>query len=546
MQKKNIYLLFSIAAILIAVGIISNNVFATSTCTYDDATNETICTDSASVTASVKVASTCSFTRASGSGEYTGILANGATITVPGSTFKTTCNDPNGYAIYAVGFSNNEFGNTDLIAQNIGNDYNIKTDGEDSNWKMQISAVSGTFAPTILNNFNNPHNIPSDYTKIASYNTSTISPTDSTSGSSITTTYQATASTTQPADTYIGQVKYTLVHPSTIDTLPGIYDDCPAYDICYQRNDYGDAEGAMANQLVGTTETTITLWASNFSRTNYGFAGWNTMPDGSGTSYGPQETIDVPADINQHGLTLYAMWVESTGNLQNWTGCPDLEINEVTALTDTRDNDTYAVAKLADGNCWMIENLRLDDSADINASNTNNPAPGFKLPPSSDDWCNEQTEECGNQPKLNTNNTTQRQDPMTTTNGNVYGSGNRYSWNAAIAGTAYYNQLPPSFSGSICPLNWDLPTSGIVKNLDISIGGDGKSYSSSEDGFLASNRWRKYPNNQLNGFIEKNTMTIYSYTHPRVFVVGDRFLFLDAANHDAFYREYSIRCINNY
>ena len=33
---------------------------------------------------------------------------------------------------------------------------------------------------------------------------------------------------------------------------------------------------------------------------------------------------------------------------------------EVKALKDQRDNNVYTVAKLADGNCWMIENLRLD------------------------------------------------------------------------------------------------------------------------------------------------------------------------------------------
>ena len=32
----------------------------------------------------------------------------------------------------------------------------------------------------------------------------------------------------------------------------------------------------------------------------------------------------------------------------------------IIALTDKRDNQTYAVARLADNNCWTIENLRLD------------------------------------------------------------------------------------------------------------------------------------------------------------------------------------------
>ena len=45
----------------------------------------------------------------------------------------------------------------------------------------------------------------------------------------------------------------------------------------------------------------------------------------------------------------------------------------IIALEDNRDNDVYMVAKLADGNWWMGENLRLDDSATLTISNTNNP-----------------------------------------------------------------------------------------------------------------------------------------------------------------------------
>ena len=52
----------------------------------------------------------------------------------------------------------------------------------------------------------------------------------------------------------------------------------------------------------------------------------------------------------------------------------------VIALEDERDGNVYTVAKLADDNCWTIENLRLDltnTNLVINSENTNNPAPGF-------------------------------------------------------------------------------------------------------------------------------------------------------------------------
>lgn len=180
--------------------------------------NNTVSTSS-SATASVTVSSACSFSRTNGSGEYNGVLANNSSVEIPASTFTTFCNDPGGYAIYAIGYSNNEYGNTDLIYNNEPTStYNIKTNpasSSDSNWKMKLSPVENDFAPTIENNYNNYSNIPSNYTKVASYNNVTINDTDDTTGSSITATYQATASGTQPAGTYTGQVKYTMIHPST-------------------------------------------------------------------------------------------------------------------------------------------------------------------------------------------------------------------------------------------------------------------------------------------------------------------------------------------
>lgn len=45
------------------------------------------------------------------------------------------------------------------------------------------------------------------------------------------------------------------------------------------------------------------LSANKFTREGYSFAGWNTMPDGTGTAYTDQQKIKVDAD-----MTLYAQW----------------------------------------------------------------------------------------------------------------------------------------------------------------------------------------------------------------------------------------------
>ena len=56
--------------------------------------------------------------------------------------------------------------------------------------------------------------VPNEYTKVAHKNSGTDM-TATTGGVKLTTTYAAYISKTQPADTYSGQVIYTLVHPSS-------------------------------------------------------------------------------------------------------------------------------------------------------------------------------------------------------------------------------------------------------------------------------------------------------------------------------------------
>lgn len=202
---RTIFSSFCFIAVLVSITQSFSNVSAV------DSSNST------SANASVTVSSACSFSKTSGSGEYTGTLANNSSVEIIGSTFTTFCNDPGGYAIYTIGYSNNEYGNTDLIYDNEPTStYNIKTDGDtsgNSSWKMKLMPVQNNFTPTIENGYSNYNNIPSTYTKVASYNNVTANDSDSTTGSSITTSYKATASSTQPAGTYTGQVKYTMVHP---------------------------------------------------------------------------------------------------------------------------------------------------------------------------------------------------------------------------------------------------------------------------------------------------------------------------------------------
>ena len=468
---------------------------------------------------------------ASGS-EHTRTVRNNQYASEIGTTtFRTYCNDNGGYSIYAVGYSDDEYGNT-LMKHNLDNTYDFgtgtATSGNTSNWAMKLTAVSGTYAPTIHSDtngaFTNYHVVPSVYTKVASFTDSTDMPAAgvSATGSEFTSTYATWISATQVAGTYTGKVKYTLVQPATATPPQPV--SCANEKICYNANT-NTTVGRMSNQTA-TAETDVTLFASNYSRDGYGFAGWNTEYDYSGTFYGPSETITTPTDMS-NGLPLYAVWVKSEGFIQDWNGCSSLTtatysgnnedetdwsitqtLNSVTALTDARDNQTYAVARLADGKCWMIENFRLnttgsdqnsasqgfggvfnglDDYETANFANNTTANNLYKVDtdtsssaPNIIDTASHTVSDVDYSgyafPRYNNNNTRARASSQSSNNANIYSYGNYYTWPAAKANTNHFSAAAASNSAttSICPHGWRLPTgagSGDFGKLSNSLGG---------------------------------------------------------------------------
>ncbi|MBR3229075.1 InlB B-repeat-containing protein [Candidatus Saccharibacteria bacterium] len=245
-----------------------------------------------------------------------------------------------------------------------------------------------------------------------------------------------------------------------------------------------NVQGTMGIQQAGNNQQ-VTLLASNFSRSGYGFAGWSTdpnaQPGGSSTIYGPNETITTASNFTTTGLTLYAVWVQSASNLQNWNGCDSMSIGDVTALTDTRDSNVYTVGKLADGNCWMMENLRLDAANSANSSLAQGFGGVFTGLANSEQLANftnvttanskySTTNITGNYqsyrfPRYNNINTASRASSPTSGNNNIYSYGNYYTWAAAMANTNILNTRTESERArtSICPAGWRLPTGGDYK-----------------------------------------------------------------------------------
>ena len=522
-------------------------------------------------------------------------LQNGhSNSTIGESTITAYCNDLNGFSIYAIGYTNDEYGNTFLIDSSLPSTNNIPTgtatSGNTSNWAMKLTPITTptpTYPITITGSADDTdktsttldyttfQSIPAEYALVAKRKAATDVGTNA-EGSSFKTTYQAYAASGQAAGTYTGQVKYTLVHPYTEAPLQP--QTATSGCINYFPNG-SNVEGTMGCQSISDTATSARLLASNFSRTGYGFAGWSnkfdyaTNPNQEGIKfYGPQETITFTAGEytgNNNGLALYAVWVKSQGSIQDRdkvaSVCSSLatattdgtaNLSSVSAFTDSRDNNTYAIAKLADGNCWMIENLRLDNTAEHNSDGAlaqgyggqfagladpetawaNNIATANSL--YSTDGANDTisigTSNAGYRfPRYNnintpTNTADRPQNPTTndatnsTSNASMYSYGNYYTWAAAIADTIAYTSDNISVTNtSICPSGWHLPKGGDKSNeannefwslvvTGINNGTNPANYESSTtpyyvdipEGTDASNKLRAYPNNFVySGFV---------------------------------------------
>ena len=495
-------------------------------------------------------------------------IANGTyTPDIGSTTLHAFCNDNEGFAIYAAGYTGNEVGgesSNKLVGTTASGNATIESgiattagNPDVSNWAMKLTmtqdsgdtstdnaftidsapnvslpsqAESGaTQAP-----FSNYHVVPNEYTKVAHKNSGTDMA-ETTGGVKLTTTYAAYISKTQAADTYSGQVKYTLVHPNYADPTSPEPVTCSPYEICFSPNAY-NAIGTMGNKSdveydYYTDEIEISLLPSNYSRKGYGFAGWNDKYDYSGTTYGPMETFRISMydeAFNNTGLSFYATWIKSAGSFQNWQGCSSLPAGQVTALTDERDNETYAVAKLADGKCWMIENLRLSDSATLSPQNTNNPSlplnilnadgsisTANKLSPSNNNpwslhmYASDNTQTDWALSLLNTNNITNRASSPTSVDyyTSFYSYGNYYNWYSATAANDKNDEKRnnQNTEGDICPTGWRLPIGGDANNisnndfarLDIALGGTGTESDSSTNPTSSTmvSRYKTYPNN---------------------------------------------------
>ena len=368
-----------------------------------------------------------------------------------------------------------------------------------------------------------PYNIPNTY---GYFDTTGSAPTGTTSS------YFWTNRTYSRADyawsTYIDSSSATLNYGSRYK-YQGMPMRCVAHKaetkptITYNANGgTGAPSPTQASGAASEFAQSITLSSTKPTKSGQSFAGWNTKQDGSGSWYQPGSTITTASDT-----TLYAIWWTETTTFDSafaaagktkvsgtdYYAMQDMEASicdNVTSpigpfvassaqLIDTRDNKIYWVSKLADGHCWMTQNLDLDlsTSKTLTSADTNLPEGSSWTPDkntvvgadlsssnwaTSDDYTHQFSWDGGNyylpdgRDKNNTACTNKNLGACTndvtsiaaltdvSIKDNVnahYHVGNLYTWTAALAmndsssvdTTPYTNPV----STSICPKGWRLP-----------------------------------------------------------------------------------------
>ena len=340
---------------------------------------------------------------------------------------------------------------------------NLERQGADSFTKT-IASVSGGGTLTdnswgyTLDNATYSKVPTKDQSPATIYNTNTAT-TSTTTPENLNLTYAVKTDDTIPSGTYTNDLVYTV----------NVKPECLQYTLKFNLDNGTGKPGAVYTDRQLSYGTKVNLSDFTPTRTDYEFMGWiatTNNPVTTQVTFAGNSNIDVnPANETEVTLTAkwrYAKGLYSISNMQQMNpnickanttpnrtattldadGSHHGDPNYVPTktLTDTRDNNTYTVSKLADGKCWMTQNLRIINKtitpADSNVtSNYTIPASSINGFTSSD-----------------------------TSNAYVDSYGGFYNWYTATAGTgttalSTNGQNAPS---SICPKGWRLPTSGNI------------------------------------------------------------------------------------
>ena len=422
---------------------------------------------------------------------------------------------------------------------------NLERQGADSFTKT-IASVSGggtltdnSWGYTLDNTTYSP--VPTkDQSPATIYNT-TSATASTTTPETLNLTYAVKTDDTIPSGTYTNDLVYTV----------NVKPECLQYTLKFNLDNGTGKPGATYTDRQLSYGTKVNLSDFTPTRTDYEFMGWIATTNNPATTpvtFVGNSNIDVnPA--NETEVTLKAKWkytkgIHSIANMQQMTAktCKESTTPNRTAvaldtdgshhgdpnyvptkiLTDTRDNNTYTISKLADGKCWMTQNLRIIDKTITPADS--NVTTNYTIPASSINGFSS----------------------FDVSNAYVDSDGGFYTWYTATAGTGTtaLSVKGHNTTVSICPKGWRLPT-----------GGSSGEFKTLYDNYNSSSALRSSPVNLTlsgnvssssrydqgsNGYYWSSTVDSKYYAY---------YLLLDTSNvgpayyYYGNYRGFSIRCI---
>ncbi len=283
-----------------------------------------------------------------------------------------------------------------------------------------------------------------------------------------------------PKGTYEGSSIYYEAEPNYITTL--------------SFNGHDNDGGEDMEDITIPAGNTITLPDNTYTKDGYHFTGWNTQADGEGEPYAAGAEFTATQGETKD-IILYAQWEEELPAIGDLTYMQDFatlsEAGKASVLVsmvqdqqyqlkDSRDQTMYYIAKLADGNIWMTQNLDLDLSAEktltpadtnISANWTPNSSTisftGTTVPGWQDDYNIPYSADPGDvyYYTSNTNDNDIQYNSLTEceaagyTDCIHYHAGNYYNWSAAVASndTSSMTEAYGNAPDSICPAGWRLP-----------------------------------------------------------------------------------------
>ena len=251
----------------------------------------------------------------------------------------------------------------------------------------------------------------------------------------------------------------------------------------------------------GETIERVTLSLAIPTRTGYTFAGWclgvlsNNGTTCTGTTFAAGAEFGIDKTTDNSNIILKALWTVGMGHTMQefaagtaFTTCSAMSTGDTITLLDARDGQAYTVGKLADGKCWMTENLNLAGGTVLSADNTDVTIEYITGFTTGDNLAKDDENNTIMLPASSSSDFSNR-------NGYdigaaVYNSGNKtncgtgqstpcysyYSWVAATLGGRQSDGITTEAEGhnaaaSICPKGWRLPTS-TTSNADASGNGD--------------------------------------------------------------------------